>query len=76
MARSTTMTIGTYKFAFDFDTRELRLFHTGSQMLLDPDVSIALGDFLFEVLTAQGRAPRILPLKIANIEVKTNIKEA
>lgn len=68
----TTMTVGNYVFAFDFDTHELRLSWAGSQTTLDREETIALGDFLFEVLSASGRAPRILPLTITGVEVKTD----
>jgi hypothetical protein len=64
----TTMTVGNYVFQFDFDTRELRLSWTGAQTTLDREETIALGDFLFEVMSTQGRSPRILPLTITSVE--------
>jgi hypothetical protein len=67
----TTMTVGNYVFEFDFDTGELRLSWAGSQTFLSSDETEALGDFLFEVLSAQGHPPRILPLTITSVEVKT-----
>lgn len=69
--RFTTMRVGNYTFEFDFDTGELRLSWAGAQTFLNRDDTIALGDFLFEVMTVQGRAPRILPLTITSVEVKT-----
>lgn len=67
-ADSTTMTVSNYKFAYDFHTGELRLFGPDSQTSLTSEVADALGDFLFEVLTVQGRPPHILPLKITGVE--------
>lgn len=64
----TTMRVQRYTFEYDFDTRELRLSWTGGQTVLGPDETIALGDFLFEVMSTQGRSPRILPLTITGVE--------
>lgn len=66
--RFTTMRVGNYTFEFDFDTSELRLSWSGAQTFLNADETRALGDFLFEVMTAQGQPPRIQPLTITGIE--------
>lgn len=71
----TTMHVGRYTFEYDFDTRGLRLSWTGEQTVLDPDETIALGDFLFEVMRTQGRTPRILPLTITNVEAESQAAE-
>ena len=60
-----------YTFEYDFDTGSLRLSWSGAQTFITPDETIALGDFLFEVIRAQGHPPRILPLTITSVDVKT-----
>jgi hypothetical protein len=57
-----------YTFEFDFDAGQLRLCWPGEQTFLNREETIALGDFLFEVLSAQGHPPRILPLTITSVE--------
>lgn len=47
----TTMTVGTYVFEFNFDTRELRISRSDSRTVLNREETIALGDFLAEVLS-------------------------
>ncbi len=71
----TSMTVGNYRFEFDFDISELRLSWAGSQTFLNQDETEALGDFLFEVLTVQGNPPRIRPLTITSVEVKTGSEQ-
>ena len=68
----TTMKVRNYLFVFDFDTGALEITDEATeQVVLDRDAAIALGDFLFEVLSAQGHPPRILPLTVTSVEVKT-----
>jgi len=74
-AKFTSMKVGNYTFEFDFDSSELRISWAGSQTFLNQDETEALGDFLFEVLTVQGHPPRIQPLTITSVEVKTGSEE-
>lgn len=64
----TSMTVGNYVFEFDFDAKELGISCPGVQIVLPPDETIALGDFLFEVMSTIQRPPRIFPVKITSAE--------